>query len=119
VWAALTDRDTVAAWTEDGDAEVDPSPGGRFDLFGGLFTGTFQRLDEPFELQFTLHRGDWPDEWPDPTVVWKLGESGDNTVVEVEEIGLINDEQRSRAEASWEEDWFAPLREWLEGGRSG
>lgn len=111
VWAALTDSDEAAAWTEDGDAVVSQEPGGVVDLFGGSVAGSVLRSDPPVVLEWRIGGG--PPR-SGAVVTWRLEAMGPSTLLELTRSGVAGDSRPGEQFRGWDDEWLLPLREWLE-----
>ena len=88
VWAALTDREALAAWFMENDFEprvghaftfrTDPAPG-----FDGIVRCTVLEVDPPRRLRFT-----WKGGPLDTTVTWTLAPEGGGTRLRGEQDGF-------------------------------
>ncbi len=116
VWAALTDPPAIRGWMgEDSAVTVDLKVGGRYRLFGGETTGTFTLIENPSRLEYTWRQGEWPKEWADSLVLWKLESDGQGTRVHLTHGRFPNAEERDSHDEGWDLYFIGPMKEWLEG----
>lgn len=116
VWAALTDRASIAAWMVDEAAEVDLRVGGRVVFFGGETTGTLTEIQPQRVLEYTWRQDTWTDDWADSRVRWELRAlSPGETEIHLIHSGFPNEDERDSHDEGWHFYWLEPMCEWLLG----
>jgi len=119
VWAALTDRKAIGAWMGDANTvKVGLKVGGKYKFFGGETTGTFTRIEQPNRLEYTWRQSSWQKSWPDSIVAWELKAMKSGTQVHLTHSQFPNVEERDGHDEGWDLYWLAPMKAWLEAGRS-
>lgn len=114
VWAALTAPKAIAAWMG-GPVKSNPRVGGRYAYFGEETTGRYIRVEKPSALEYTWRQANWPTEWPDSHVRWKLKATKTGTLLTLMHTKFPNQAERDGHESGWDEYWLGPMQAWLEG----
>ncbi|MCJ7513312.1 MAG: SRPBCC domain-containing protein [Anaerolineales bacterium] len=116
VWAALTDPAAIRSWMgDDSLVEVDLRPGGRYRLFGGETTGAIQTLEPAKLLSYTWRQGEWPAEWEDSLVDWRLTPAEGGTQLHLVHDDFPNQHERDSHDEGWDLYFLQPMKDWLEG----
>jgi len=117
VWAALTDSATIASWMDDESAAIEARPGGECRFFDGSTTGHVVKVEAPRLLEYTWRQAEWPSEWADSNVAWRLTPIGtDSTRLELTHSNFPNESERASHDDGWDEYWLRPMVEHLEAG---
>jgi len=91
----LTIPEMVQAFTH-GPCKLEPKAGGSFEMFGGNVSGKFVQLVPNKLVEQTWRFKQWPD-GHFSTVVFKIEEQEDSTLVKVKQSGIpINDLERTK-----------------------
>ncbi len=114
VWAALTDPKSIGAWMDDDGVKVALKVGGSYKFFGGVTTGKFTVVDEPFVLEYTWRQAEWDEGESDTLVRWDLRPEGKKTRLRLVHSGFDDRKGRDDHDEGWDVYFLDPMVEWLE-----
>ena len=115
VWAALTAPTSIRGWMGDDESVVvDLKVGGQYRFFGGETTGSFTRIEEPSNLEYTWRQMEWQPDWADSIVRWELQPSGEGTQVRLTHDKFPNKQERDSHDEGWDLYFLEPMQDWLE-----
>jgi uncharacterized protein YndB with AHSA1/START domain len=115
IWAALTQPAVIHGWMgADSVVQIDLRVGGRYRLFAGDTSGTFETIDEPTGLAYTWRQAEWPADWADSRVQWHLTAVGPDTLVSLTHENLPNQHERDMHDQGWDLYFLGPMKNWLE-----
>ena len=113
VFKALTDSKSIRRWSGQ-RARVEPTIGGRFEMFDGWVKGKVLAYENGKVLSYTWHPADWNAETPSSIVRYKFSKSGRNTKVSLAHTGFPNAASKKEHQAGWKEHVFSPLKDFFE-----
>ncbi len=115
VWDALTDPKAIGVWMMDTSVKSTRRTGGKFVYFSGATTGQYTEYTKPNKLAYTWRQQEWPKEWADSVVTWKLKADQTGTKVELSHTHFPNQAERDGHDEGWDAYWLGPMKKWLEG----
>lgn len=110
VWKTLVDQSEIDEWGG-GPAEMDDQVGTDFELWGGDIHGRNMEVVDNEKLVQQWYGGQWDE--PSSVAIHLTSEKGGTTVDLRQEN--IPDAELEDVESGWEEYYFGPIKEYLEG----
>ena len=111
VWKALVNASEIDEWGG-GPCEMDSEVGTEFELWGGDIHGRNLEVVENEKLVQEWFGGDWNEP---STVTIAITPERDGTSVTLRQEN-IPDSELENIVSSWKENYFGPIKEYLEGG---
>lgn len=115
VFAALTEARQISQWSGQ-KGKVTAKVGGKFEMFDGWVRGTVLEYKPGKSLSYTWQPGDWPEDYRDSIVKYKLSAAKSGTKVALEHSGFPNETQKKSHKSGWKEFFFDPLKKHFSSG---
>lgn len=111
VMELLTNPEFIREWGG-GESLIEKRPGGQFTMFDGWVEGQVLTITAN-ELAYTWRPNNWPEEVPASEVHFKLAPAEHGTEVTLEHSRFPNKEEMEGHRKGWDEQFFAPIGEYL------
>lgn len=113
VFAALTDKDYIEAWSNT-EGFVEPKIGGKLSYFNGEITGTVKSIDPGYSLSASWMPLHWKDIHPESEILCNFLPDKKRTKISISHKGLPNDEEMQFYQRHWNERILLPLRRFFD-----
>jgi len=112
VFTALTNARQIAAWSGQ-SGKVQPTIGGKIDLFDGWVKGIVLAYESGKRLSFTWKPSEWAKENQASIVTFLFKQTKTGTKLTLKHSGFPNDSELQSHKEGWTEFVFDPLKMYL------